>query len=284
MDDLLDFLDRATQRPVNAEVDAFARSLAQGHPGVVAVLAYGSALRESGPADTLIDYYLLVDHAHSISSGQLLRWLGDLIPPNVHYAEHKGPTDTVLRSKYAVMTLDGFQAWCSARTRNPYIWARFAQPSRLVWVRDETTRKDVLKALADAARTAFGHSLQLSSAAPWETLFSNTYKTELRPESPGRAAQIVSADAAYYAELSSLLIATPPIAASWRAKRILGKMWALARLAKAAFTFQGGADYAAWKIARHSGVKIEVTDWQRRHPFLAGLILLPKLLGKKGLS
>jgi hypothetical protein len=43
----------------------------------------------------------------------------------------------------------------------------------------------------------------------------------------------------------------------------------LARLAKAAFTFSGGVDYIAWKIERHSGHKIEVTPFQRRHPLLA---------------
>ena len=49
-------------------------------------------------------------------------------------------------------------------------------------------------------------------------------------------------------------------------------------LIKAAFTFEGGASYAAWKIERHSGRKITLSPWQRRHPVLAGLLLLPQLL------
>ena len=52
---------------------------------------------------------------------------------------------------------------------------------------------------------------------------------------------------------------------------------------KAAFTFEGGADYAAFKIERHTGRKIEVTPWQRRHPLLAGLLMLPKLLRSRAL-
>ena len=47
---------------------------------------------------------------------------------------------------------------------------------------------------------------------------------------------------------------------------------------KAAFTFTGGIDYVAWKIERHSGQKVELSDWQKRHPIIAGLLLLPKLL------
>ena len=51
----------------------------------------------------------------------------------------------------------------------------------------------------------------------------------------------------------------------------------LVRLAKAATTFAGGADYLAWKINRHAGTAIVVRPWQRRWPILGGLILLPRL-------
>ncbi len=283
MDDLATFLDGMTRKPVHAEVQAFARVLAERHPGTLAVLAYGSALRESSPAETLIDFYLLVDQPQQVNSNVLLCWLGQRVPPNVHYADLT-VGGTALRSKYAVMTLERFEDLVAPSTANPYLWARFAQPSRLVWCGQETVRERVVGALATAVRTAFGHGLFLSSGEPWKTLFENTYRTELRPESGNRAALIVSSDGDYYAALGHMLAGAPPIASSWRAKRIFGKLWSVARLAKAAFTFQGGADYAAWKIARHSGVTIQVTDWQRRHPFLAGFLLLPKLLGKKGLK
>ncbi len=42
----------------------------------------------------------------------------------------------------------------------------------------------------------------------------------------------------------------------------------------------GGIDYLAWKITRHSGVEVAITPWQRRHPILAGLLLLPQLKRK----
>ena len=34
-------------------------------------------------------------------------------------------------------------------------------------------------------------------------------------------------------------------------------------------TFDGAADYVAWKVERHSGVQLQLSDWQRRHPLLA---------------
>ena len=65
--------------------------------------------------------------------------------------------------------------------------------------------------------------------------------------------------------------------------RIIGKLLSLVRLAKACFTFEGGADYAAFKIERHTGRKIALTQWQRRHPLIAGLLMLPKLLRSRAL-
>lgn len=282
MDDLSAFLTEATSRAVNPLVADFAKALAQRQAGAVAVLAYGSALRDSSPAETLIDYYVLVERPEDVNGNYVLCWLGDRVPPNVHYAEHVNG-EAVARSKYAVMTLERFHDLVAPETANPYLWARFCQPSRIVWLRNEQARGRIVEALRMAVRTAFSHGLFLSVARPWQSLFENTYRTELRPEGASRAALIVEADADYYQRLTILLAGTQPRPASWAAKRVFGKLWSVARLAKAAFTFQGGADYAAWKIARHSGVKIEVTDWQRRHPFLAGVMMLPKLLGRKGL-
>jgi hypothetical protein len=49
---------------------------------------------------------------------------------------------------------------------------------------------------------------------------------------------------------------------------------------KAAFTFDDGAVYILWKIERHSGVGIELSDWQRRHPILASTTLFWRLYRK----
>jgi hypothetical protein len=65
---------------------------------------------------------------------------------------------------------------------------------------------------------------------------------------------------------------------SWSRRRIEGKGLSVLRLAKAAFTFAGGAEYIAWKINRHAGTDIQLKPWQQRHPLLAGISLLPRLL------
>jgi hypothetical protein len=49
---------------------------------------------------------------------------------------------------------------------------------------------------------------------------------------------------------------------------------------KGAFTFKDGAGYLLWKIERHSGVRHDLTPWQRRHPILASSVLFWQLYRK----
>ena len=56
----------------------------------------------------------------------------------------------------------------------------------------------------------------------------------------------------------------------WRLRMVHGKLRALLRLIKAFFTFAGGLDYLAWKLARHSGQPVLIPDRVRRRPLLYG--------------
>lgn len=256
---------------------------------VVGILAYGSCLRDVRPDEGLVDLYALVDDYRKFHGNPLARFLNRLIPPNVYYGEceHDGVT---IRTKYAVVSIAQFERRVSPVTRNPYFWARFAQPSAIVFAQSGETRDRIETALARAVATAAdnGTALAGDDADPgrlWTVLFENTYRTELRSEHLDRAGQIVDADRDFYE--AAVRPHTPGSGAgirpgNWGLRRIEGKLLSVARLMKAAFTFQGGTDYLAWKIARHSGVAIEVKPWQRRHPILAAVILLPKLYARGG--
>ncbi|MEM7487988.1 MAG: hypothetical protein AAF390_02580, partial [Pseudomonadota bacterium] len=65
---------------------------------------------------------------------------------------------------------------------------------------------------------------------------------------------------------------------AWAARVVVGKPLNLIRVVKGAFTFDGAADYIAWKVERHSGRALELTDFQRRHPLLAAPRVLWRLL------
>lgn len=270
-------------RPVPAEIAAMADHVRGQHRGVRAVLAYGSCLRGAATTESLIDLYVLTRDFTGVSANAFSSMACRAVPPNVYYAECEFQ-GRCYRAKYAVLPLTQFSRWMTAS--NPYFWARFSQPSAMILAADEAARRALIAAIAQAARTMYGHARALQqiddSLAIWSSGFQATYRTELRAESGEvRAVQVVEANANYYQALSTALSGTGGIAANWRWKRFAGKLWAVARLIKASFTFTGGADYIVWKIERHTGQKIALSAWQRRHPVLAGLILLPKLLASR---
>src|SRR3546814_9166439 len=69
-----------------------------------------------------------------------------LIPPNVFPFQHGG-----LIAKYAVLSEGDFDRLNGAETRNVSVWARFAQPSRLVWAVDDTAVERAVAAVSRAA-------------------------------------------------------------------------------------------------------------------------------------
>jgi hypothetical protein len=282
------------ERPPGLAPAAFAAELARlGAPGVAAVLFYGSALR-TGALDGVLDFYVLTDGPYAWPQPRLAAAAGAVLAPNVEYREleHQGVR---LRAKIAVLTFDQFERLCRPESLDTTVWARFAQPAALAWVRDGAARDRAVAAVARACRTAAGWAAALGpEAGPaeafWNALFAATYAAELRIEPKGRERAILAVGDARWAELLPQAWAAdgvgfdadsqglrPRLTAAerakarraWAARRRLGKPLTVLRLTKAVFTFQGAADYAAWKIARHTGVAIEVTPWRRRHPILA---------------
>lgn len=268
------------EKPASPDVKALAEAIRPQHSGVAAVLAYGSCIRGESVKDTLVDFYVLTDDFKGVSDSLVSRMGCALVPPNVYYFETKSDGQS-LRAKYAALPLSQFSDWVGPTTRNPYFWARFAQPSQLVWCRSKADSEAVVAAIATAIETGFAHAQATTPSTDaveiWTSGFKATYDTEWRSERQGRADQIVSTYSEYYEDVTPLLQAVKPIKINLPLRRFIGKLWATARLIKASFTFKGGADYLVWKIERHSGVKVELTDWQRRHPVVAGLMLLSSL-------
>jgi len=278
-----EFCKASLARDVPLEIKAMADALRQRHQGAVAIIAYGSCLRGVAVADTLMDFYVLTENFSGVSPNIVSRVACCVVPPNVYYAETELGGQR-LRAKYALLPLRLFAKWTARETSNPYFWARFAQPSALVYVRDDKFQDDVVTSISEALRTGFANAKALTAEtdalAIWTAGFNATYQSEFRAEKTNRAASIVSAAPDYYRDAARLLAWEMPIHANQTLRRLTGKGWSVLRLIKAAFTFQGGADYIAWKIERHSGEKIILTDWQRKHPVIAGLLLLPALLRK----
>ena len=272
--------------PVDHRVTETAAAIAAKHGGASrAVLFYGSCLREKKLEGLMLDFYLIVSDYRGAYGKGWLATANRLIPPNVFYFEHAG-----LRSKYAVLSEADFAHECSPDAWTVSTAARFAQPSRLAWSADAAAAERVIDAVADAAPTLLGWTLPLAPGAKvealWKRAFELTFAAELRAERLGRSAAIVEADPKRYATFGAATLKqlgrprrTRSQAQSWwRGKQRHGKLYSVARLGKASLTFAGGPEYIAWKINRHAGTDIQLKPWQQRHPLLAAITLLPKLL------
>jgi predicted nucleotidyltransferase len=135
LDRLLDIVRAESAAEVPERVAAIGQAARLRHgDGVSAVLAYGSALRERDDASKMVDLYLLVDGYAEARQGRWLSLANRLLPPNVYYIEID-VAGTRVRSKYAMVGLGQLERLVEPRTLHPYFWARFAQPTALVWVR-----------------------------------------------------------------------------------------------------------------------------------------------------
>ena len=219
---------------------------------MAAVLFYGSCLQR-GTAEGMLDFYALTDGPGGYGQKGLIDWLGKRLPPNVYPETFSG-----LKAKVAVVSTDEFQRRMGADRLDTTFWARFCQRAALVWVRDDAARISAVAAVNTAAETAARWAAHLAPQAEspdaWRALFAKTYKIEIRVEKPGRAADIVGADEARFAELWTLTEPARNNAAalgSWRLRWWTGKLLHVSRLLKAALTFKGGPRYLLWKIRRH---------------------------------
>lgn len=270
---------------------------ASHNDAICCTLLYGSCLRSGDIYDGLLDLYLICDDYSAAYGKGFMATANWLLPPNVFYAEASGEGRT-LRSKVTMISMRDFQRGCSKAWFQSYIWGRFSQPTHLLYCRDQQAGRDVKAALMSAAKTFLQNATPSvpetgTVNALWKEALELSYATELRTERTGRAAELVAAAADFYgymtrAHADSLgfdfevydvdgelhyrsqvhTMRRHWATWSWALRRGQGKLLSVARLIKALFTFEGGLDYIAWKLERHSGEEIVIPDKVRRAPLI----------------
>lgn len=286
------------------QVHAFAEHIASSYPGCArAVLFYGSCLRSEELQGQMLDFYLIVSsYEEAYEKGWMVK-ANQMLPPNVFPFQYEN-----LVAKLAVLSEDDFRKLNRFEASTVSVWARFSQPSRLLWCADEDSRKHIVSCISCAAPTllnaALAHAerdyVQINDL--WQLGYQLTYGAELRAERKERPASVLEFDPQRYDIFGKAALYHTRIANTmngdrvsideeqdyrieeerkrWPGLRRRGKLLTLARLAKASMTYAGGIEYLAWKINRHAGTEIEVKNWQRKWPILGSIAMLPKLLIK----
>lgn len=281
---------KSDQVPISPRAEAMIDAIKARHKGTAkAFLFYGSSLREGDQSGKMLDFYVLTDSYHAAYGSGLKQFLSFIAPPGVHYCETDGPNGERLRSKYAIISHNAFVRRASGGALESMLWARFSQPTRII-CDDPELSANLITACAKACHHFLSQTLPLMSGPTeprqiWVRALTESYRSELRPEdASGRATQIVDNDLQRYIALSLAMfpegnaegITLPKSPAStrnwhkmkWAARRLIGKPMGLFRVSKAFFTFDNGVDYIVEKLTSHSDVKIQLTDFERKHPIL----------------
>jgi hypothetical protein len=303
--------------PVSPAVTRLAQAIrSRTGAATAAVLFYGSCLRRRSD-EGVFDFYVLVDAYRDPNPGLRLALANSLLPPNVFYLELEGDAGR-LRAKYAVVSVEDFARGAAGRWLRTGIWARFCQPARAVYLRDDAAERAVVAACAESVLTLVERALPLlpgrdgriraSAAELWQTAFRETYAAEMRPETPDAITALFGAQPERYARAAQLAaleleargrlrVLSPgePLEVvlpageqrrrrrAARLRRPLAKLAYVAQLLKTAFTFGDWLPYALWKLERHSGARLVPSQRQRRHPILFGLPLLVRALRERAL-
>ena len=277
-----------------AALDVLLESLQQRHQGsVLAVLFYGSCLRSGDLFDGLVDLYVIVSGYRQAHTRLLGAFANRVLAPNVYYLQRPVGEHTV-RCKYAVLSIGDLERGVSRNWFESYIWGRFSQPVALAFCADDTTRDRVRNCLRRAVITLLDRTLPCAPPSGtvnelWERGLALSYATELRAEGSRRPSTLVEYGAGFFQQATQTVAtelrwpfevagrnysAAPPDRArrnarlAWALRRAAGKWLSVLRLLKALFTFEGGFDYIAWKLERHSGKVIIIPPKVRKYPLL----------------
>ena len=164
---LRDLVAEELGEDVDPRVRAMAAAIAAKYGKAArAVLFYGSCLREKQLDGLMLDFYLIVSSYREAYGASWLAAANRLIPPNVFPFR-----DGKLAAKYAVLSEEDFRRLNGPETRNVSVWARFAQPSRLVWAADDAARDRAIDAVARAVPTLLGAALPTARIRPIRSTF-----------------------------------------------------------------------------------------------------------------
>jgi len=290
---------------------------------ITAILFYGSCLRKDTHEGVLDFYVIVDSYRAAYGAGRLAALNALLPPnvfyleAEATFSGEERPTS--VRCKYAVVSQQDFDHLVGLGATHPYIWARFAQPTLRVWARDDDARDHTRQAVARAVCTlvarihpllpARGRVQRFSFAFLWQEAFRRTYQTEFRNEAsetiralydaaPGRydratalALDVLEEEGrieAFASMATATEVHSSPTQrffarARWQVCRPWARTLALLRLLKTATTFGDWLPYALWKLERHSGVRPELSERQRRHPLVFGWPVIIRLLRQRTL-
>lgn len=285
--------------------------LAAGGPAVRAVIVFGSRLVQTSPGrHSAWDLVVVVDdygpfHRQLVAAGHhrrpawLLSAMARILPPNITAFD---PGDDRAMAKCAIVSARDFGRALGPRARDHFLKGRMVQKVAVAYAREPEIRRETEERLHAARRDVLAWvAPYLASAFTPEgfarRMLEVSYGGEVRPESEDRVGEVFLAQKDFLAETYTTILtelaaegalealpdgryrlARPP--GAMRRFRISlyfarSKVRATLRWLKHVLTFNDWITYIQRKVERRTGVRVEITPWERRLPLL---LLWPKVI------
>lgn len=225
----------------------------------------------------------------------LVSGLARILPPNV--LSLKGPPQSGGHTaKIAVFSERDFRRATSPRARDHFALGRLMQHVVLAWSRDADTEQRIVQAIANARRQTFDWGrpflpAEFDAEDFCRVLLHQSFSGEIRPEHADHANELLAAQRPtlipIYEELLEDLHGHGRLGRVGRAYRLPAEPGRLERararyyfrrskarntlrLFKYVALYDGWLDYILGKVARSSGLEIEMTERERRWPLVFG--------------
>lgn len=264
------------------------------HDFLAIVDGYGSAYRSL--ASTLGTHY------SAIRASTLNRFLA----PNVIAVADRSTTPPLL-AKVAVFSLADFQRASSLQALDHFVLGRLFQPVGLVWTRDSASRSVVERCVLQARAASFWWARpylpnQFDVETYCRVVLSTSFGAEIRPEHMDRVTALLAAQRTAILPMYAALLAWLAreggvlVQAKMEAGRVVyadrrppggwgrfrsslyfrrSKLRATLRWVKYIALYENWLDYVLQKVARRSGVAIDLSPRERRWPLI---FLWPKAI------
>ena len=272
-----------------------------------AVIFFGSHLVNSTPGQhSAADWIVIVDdyrdfyRAASAWFGYpaiLVAWLNRFLPPNVIHIPVAGEAGV----KAVIISNKDFARAMGTRAKDYFFIGRLVQKVDVIYARDpeigEWVHKRLLHARMDTLDWVPLYADEKFTVESYcLAMMKTSYGAEIRPESSGRVLEVIAQ------QQQSLIESFQPVldagvaqgvlerdGQEYRLRQAPGKMqkwrwrWyfrktkirATLRWLKYVVTFAGWPDYIVRKLERRSGIKVKLTDAERRWPLV---LMWPKII------
>lgn len=260
-----------------------------------AVIFYGSCLNERTRKETSTpDFFLITGSYRKFHKSIWHTFLNYIYTPSTYSIRERE-----LKGKYNVISMKDLRSQLSNRAKDIYNLGRLSKRTALIYCRNDRIRDEMLSILTNAF---YAVTKKIYYTLPSiftledfvQAALNISYVGERRVEADDKVSRLISSESDFYAKVYGLIledltssdliiegnksyVIKNPQLFKFKLGKFLAKLFiwrsrirAKLRWPKSIYTFEGWVDTLISKIERAKGIKIELSEKERRHPLIYG--------------